>query len=92
MHMELSETSIAPVALLPSVQARLEKPYPEVRMSVREMQAVDFYANVRLGDANFGVPLGPESSEFDFETLSTEDIFAFMPASMRDGAFQLFTG
>ncbi len=83
-HVALAATSIAAAALLPPVLARFEKLYPGVRMSVREMQAADVYASVLQGDVDFGVVPGPEGSECDFEPLLTEDICAFMPASMRE--------
>lgn len=66
---------------LPSILAVFEKDYPEVRVSLREMQTGLDQA-VRDGEVDFGVgPVAPGDGDLEFDRLFDEPLMALVPKS-----------
>jgi DNA-binding transcriptional LysR family regulator len=71
---------------LPSILSVFEKDYPEVRVSLRELQT-GLNQAVRDGDVDFGVgPVVPGDADLDFDTILDEPLMALVPKSFLRGA------
>ena len=71
---------------LPSILSVFEKDYPEVRVSLRELQ-VGLNEAVRDGEVDFGVgPVVPGDTHLDFDVILDEPLMALVPkAFLRSG-------
>lgn len=78
-RVSVASSPIMAATLLPPILAAFETHYPAVRILVRELTPADLYESVLRGDADFGIGPASESSEFDFETILKEDIYALVP-------------
>lgn len=67
---------------LPAVLAVYEKKYPGVRISVQELTSTDLFGSVRRREVDFGIGPVVGASEFAFETILEEAIYALAPKSL----------
>lgn len=70
---------------LARILAAFEQDYPGVNVSVAEVASKVLFENVRCGAADFGVGPLIQSSDFAFEPILNDDIYAIVPKRLFPG-------
>jgi DNA-binding transcriptional LysR family regulator len=64
---------------LASVLSAFEKDYPTIEVHVRELTSAALLASIRQREVDFGIGPVFESSEFKFDTILRESLYALVP-------------
>lgn len=71
-------TTVASTRLAP-ILAAFENDYPGVEVYVSELASSDMFETVRSESVDFGIGPVVETSEFDFQEILTENLYAIVP-------------
>ncbi|GAC1340396.1 MAG: LysR family transcriptional regulator [Acetobacteraceae bacterium] len=69
---------------LPPVLAMFERDYPRIRMLVQELTSAALFETVRRQTVDFGIGPVTWMSEFAFDPILTEELYALAPKAMLD--------
>ena len=71
---------------LPQILAAFQKSYPAVTAHVRELASAEMLDCIRRQEVDFGLgPRSPNATEFQFQPVLLDEIYALIPASLDLG-------
>lgn len=76
---------------LPRILSAFEEDYPGIQMFIREQSSNDLFNSVRNQEVDFGVGPIIQSSDFDFETILNDDLYALVPRRFMPKAKESIT-
>ena len=76
---------------LPRILSAFEQDYPGIQMFIREQSSNDLFNSVRNQEVDFGVGPIIQSSDFEFETILNDDLYALVPRRFMPKAKESIT-
>jgi DNA-binding transcriptional LysR family regulator len=76
---------------LPRILSIFEQDYPGIQMFIREQSSDDLFNSVRNQEVDFGIGPTIQSSDFEFETILNDDLYALVPRHLMPKAKESIT-
>jgi DNA-binding transcriptional LysR family regulator len=79
-HLSLGCVPSVAASVLPSVLSAYQRSYPAIRITLRELASEDLLRAISRQEVEFGIGPGvPRATEFLFQPLATDPIYALVP-------------
>jgi DNA-binding transcriptional LysR family regulator len=77
--------------LLPPTLSTFEEAFPQVRIELRELPSNELFEAIREGEVDFGIGPVLQDSNFQFDVLIAEPLYALVPRRYRNGQRKTIT-